>query len=300
MDIKVVEHRPQPDQRLHQFRHPAGRHRGLAAGLRCAGHHDADGAMDRRPGEAHASARSRSTAPTGGDVDLIATGAIRSGEIAAYLEMRDHVLVQAQTQLDEIAAAHGARAVGRDDRRHARSRPGAQPGFDIDTAGLLAGNTVHLTYTDNLTGTQRTRHHRAGRRSGGACRLTNTATTDPNDQVIGVDFSGGLGVGRRASSTARLQRRGCNSPIRPARRCASSTTARPTIRRQRGRRRPHTVTVAHRRQRRVAVLHRCQRLPIAARSPSIGPQSVGFAGRIAVNASLLADPSQLVVFQTGR
>ena len=34
-----------------------------------------------------------------------ASNAIRSGEIAAYLEMRDEVLVQAQTQLDEIAAA---------------------------------------------------------------------------------------------------------------------------------------------------------------------------------------------------
>ena len=43
--------------------------------------------------------------PNGGDVDLIASNSIRSGEIAAYLEMRDEVLVQAQTQLDEIAAA---------------------------------------------------------------------------------------------------------------------------------------------------------------------------------------------------
>ena len=43
--------------------------------------------------------------PNGSDVDLLASNAIRSGEIAAYLEMRDEVLVQAQTQLDEIAAA---------------------------------------------------------------------------------------------------------------------------------------------------------------------------------------------------
>ncbi len=43
--------------------------------------------------------------PTGGSMDLIGTGAIRSGEIAAFVEMRDTVLVQAQTQLDQIATA---------------------------------------------------------------------------------------------------------------------------------------------------------------------------------------------------
>ncbi len=43
--------------------------------------------------------------PTGGDMDLIANKAIRSGEIAALLEMRDQVLVEAQAQMDAIAAA---------------------------------------------------------------------------------------------------------------------------------------------------------------------------------------------------
>src|SRR6185312_3016622 len=43
--------------------------------------------------------------PTGGSVDLIQSGAIRSGEIAGYLQMRDHDLVQAQSQVDAIAAA---------------------------------------------------------------------------------------------------------------------------------------------------------------------------------------------------
>ena len=42
--------------------------------------------------------------PTGGSVDLIESHAIRSGQIAAYLQMRDQDLVQAQTQVDAIAA----------------------------------------------------------------------------------------------------------------------------------------------------------------------------------------------------
>ena len=69
--------------------------------------------------------------PNGGDVDLIANNAIRSGEIAAYIEMRDEVLVQAQTQLDEIA---GALARALSDRTVAGTpvTSGAQSGFDID------------------------------------------------------------------------------------------------------------------------------------------------------------------------
>ena len=35
MDIRVVTERPQPGQRLHQFRHAARRHAGLAARVRC-------------------------------------------------------------------------------------------------------------------------------------------------------------------------------------------------------------------------------------------------------------------------
>src|SRR6185503_2409791 len=43
--------------------------------------------------------------PAGTPVDLIQNRAIRSGAIAAYLQMRDQDLVQAQTQLDALAAS---------------------------------------------------------------------------------------------------------------------------------------------------------------------------------------------------
>ena len=79
--------------------------------------------------------------PNGGDVDLIASNAIRSGEIAAYLEMRDQVLVQAQTQLDEIAAAM-ARALSDRTVDGTAVTSGAQSGFDVDLGSLLDGNTV--------------------------------------------------------------------------------------------------------------------------------------------------------------
>ncbi len=43
------------------------------------------------------------TVPGGSSTDLLADGAIQSGEIAAYVQMRDNILPQAQTQLDEMA-----------------------------------------------------------------------------------------------------------------------------------------------------------------------------------------------------
>ena len=93
--------------------------------------------------------------PNGGDVDLISNKSIRSGEIAAYLEMRDQVLVEAQAQLDEIAAAM-ARALSDRTVGGTAATSGAQSGFDIDLAGLLNGNSVRLTYTDTGTNTQHT------------------------------------------------------------------------------------------------------------------------------------------------
>ena len=42
-------------------------------------------------------------APGGATTDVISDGAIQSGEIGAYLQMRDTILPQAQTQLDEFA-----------------------------------------------------------------------------------------------------------------------------------------------------------------------------------------------------
>ena len=128
--------------------------------------------------------------PNGGDVDLIANKSIRSGKIAALLEMRDQVLVQAQTQLDGIAGGL-ASALSDVTTAGTPTPPGPQSGFDIDLNGLLNGNSVRVTYTDNTTNTQHTvTLVRVDDPS--ALPLTNTATSDPNDKVIGLDFSGGL------------------------------------------------------------------------------------------------------------
>ena len=232
--------------------------------------------------------------PNGGDIDLIANRSIHSGEIAAYLEMRDQVLVEAQAQLDEIAATM-ARALS--DRTLAGTpvTVGAQAGFDIDLASLLNGNSVRVTYTDNLTSIQ---HVLTLVRvdDPAALPLPDIATTDPNDRVIGLDFSGGIAsvasqlnaalmqtslqFSNPAGTTLRILDDGATNAVDVDAVAASITST--------------------------GLAGGSAELPffLDASTPytgaitSIGAQSVGLAGRIAVNAGLLADPSKLVVFQT--
>jgi flagellar hook-associated protein 1 FlgK len=128
--------------------------------------------------------------PAGTPVDLIQNRAIRSGTIAAYLQMRDQDLVQAQTQLDALAAAM-AQALSNKAIPSTAVNPAPQAGFDIDTADLLAGNTITINYTDLITSTQHTiTLVRVDDPS--ALPLPDTATAIANDTVYGIDFSGGM------------------------------------------------------------------------------------------------------------
>ena len=91
--------------------------------------------------------------PGGATIDLIATGAIRSGSLAAGIELRDTILPQAQRQLDDLAAGLSRSFSDRQATGSAVSS-GTATGFDIDLTGLSAGNTITLgvKYAD---GTQR-------------------------------------------------------------------------------------------------------------------------------------------------
>jgi flagellar hook-associated protein 1 FlgK len=128
------------------------------------------------------------TSPNGSAMDLIAAGAIKSGEIAAYLQMRDQILPQAQAQLDELAAQMSQAASDLTTAGTAVS-VGTQNGFTLDTAGLKNGNVIHLTYTDG-TGTHNISLVRVDDAS--VLPLPDSTTPDPNDRVIGIDFSGGM------------------------------------------------------------------------------------------------------------
>src|SRR4029078_9494710 len=128
--------------------------------------------------------------PAGTPVDLIQNRAIRSGTIAAYLQMRDQDLVQAQTQLDSLAAAM-AQALSNKAIPSTAVNHVSQAGFDIDTAGLLAGNTITINYTDTATNTPHVITLVPGA-APSALPLSNTATGAANDTVFGINFSGGM------------------------------------------------------------------------------------------------------------
>lgn len=232
--------------------------------------------------------------PTGGQVDLLASNAIRSGEIAAFIEMRDLVLPEAQAQLDAIAAAM-ASSLSDATVASAAVTSGAQAGFDIDTAAMLPGNKINLTWTDTTTGQQ----HRVTIvrvDDPAALPLSDDFTADAGDTVIGVDFSNGL-ASVAAELTSRLNGRVTFSN-------PSGTTLRIL---DDGAANNSTVDAVTATVTRTGFGGGSGHLPFFtdATAPytgaitSTGSQSVGLAGRLVVNAQLVADPSKLVVYQTG-
>ena len=129
--------------------------------------------------------------PNGGEYDLIANGAIRSGEIAALVEMRDLVLVQAQNQLDAIAAGLASAHVGPDDGWHAGHATGPQSGFEVDVGRLLAGNTHQSELFRHGDDAGAAASPSCGWMTLASCRWS-PAAIGASGEVIGIDFSGGM------------------------------------------------------------------------------------------------------------
>jgi flagellar hook-associated protein 1 FlgK len=120
----------------------------------------------------------------GGKTDVIASGMIRSGKIAAYVELRDEVLPQAQTQLDALAAGL-ASAISDRDVPGTALPPGPPDGFDIDLAALQNGNPITVSVTSG--GVPRTITFVKASSAAGAA-----AATASGNNVVGIDFSGGM------------------------------------------------------------------------------------------------------------
>ncbi|WP_298967593.1 flagellar hook-associated protein FlgK [uncultured Methylobacterium sp.] len=146
--------------------------------------------------------------PSGARIDLVATGTVRSGSIAAGLALRDDTLVQAQRQLDDFAAGL-SRALSDRAVAGTPASEGAASGFDIDLTGLQAGNAVTLA-TRGASGAAHTIV--LVPTTGNAAGVSAAQTNDPTATVLTVDISGGpattaarigaaLGDGYRVSAT---------------------------------------------------------------------------------------------------
>lgn len=228
--------------------------------------------------------------PSGGSRDLVATGGIQSGEIFAYLNMRDSVLVQAQSQLDQIAAQMSS-ALSDATTPATGVMVGGQSGFDADISGLSNGNTVKLTYTDAANVQHNITIVRADDPS--ALPLSNSATADPNDIVIGVDFSGGTAAVASELNTAlgtaglqfsvaagKLEILNGNPAITVNSALVTTTTTSLTA---------GSATLP---------LFTDGSNPYSGAFTGSGAEAIGYAGRITVNSALLADPSKLATYQT--
>jgi len=234
------------------------------------------------------------TFPHGGDIDLIATRSIRSGAIAANLELRDETLVQAQAQIDQLAAAM-ASALS-DKVTPGTKDDGPPANFTLDLTGLQNGNKVQFSYTDTTTNTTRTiTLVRVDDPSVGA--LSNTATNDPNDEVFGIDFSGGM-ASVVSQLTGLLGSRGLSfaNPAGPGdllnisgdaggATVVGSASSTITIRDLAGGDPQLPLFVDN-------------GVPYTGAITATGSQQTGLAARISVNNLLLADPSRMVIYNT--
>ncbi len=125
-----------------------------------------------------------------GTVDVMGLGMLTSGSIAALYKVRDQTLPQVQNQLDQFAASL-ASTMSDSKTAGTAVTSGGKSGYSVDLASLQAGNKVSLAYTDSATGTSKTMTF-VKVSSASALPLTNDATADPNDTVVGIDFSGGM------------------------------------------------------------------------------------------------------------
>ena len=235
--------------------------------------------------------------PHGGSYDLVSTNSIRSGKIAAYLELRDNTLVKAQAQIDQFAASM---ASALSDKTTAGTAAPAsvlpQAGYDLDLTGLQSGNVMNVTYKDNTTGiTHNLSIVRVDDPS--VLPLSNTTTLDPNDEVLGINFAGGMAsvvsqLNAALGSTANLQfSNPSGSTLRvlddgaPNRSDVLSASVTTTM---------SSLTSGN------------AQLPLFTDNGGLytgaltanGSQQTGLAGRISVNLGLLGDPSRTIVFST--
>ncbi|AVT82838.1 flagellar hook-associated protein FlgK [Rhodopseudomonas palustris] len=225
----------------------------------------------------------------GSSIDL--TSSLKSGKMAAYVELRDKTLVQAQTQLDQFAASLSS-ALSDKTTAGTAATSGTQAGFNLDLSSMKTGNTVNISYTDTLTGAQHTvTVVRVDDRS--VLPLPQNATADPNDYVVGIDFSGLSG-----SVVSQL-----NAALNSRNLQFSGTAPNITVLNNAG---FSTITAASVTTTETSLTGGTASVPLfndngAAYTGAIngyGSQMTGFAQRISVNADLIKDNSRLVVYST--
>jgi flagellar hook-associated protein 1 FlgK len=230
--------------------------------------------------------------PNGASIDMVANNSISSGQIAADLKLRDQTLVQAQTQVDQMAATLSSSLSDQTTAGTAVAGPPA--GFDVSTSNVLPGNTINLTYTDSATNTQR-QISIVNVTASGALPLQNGANANP--LLVGVNFS--LGT---ASVVSQLNTALAANHLQFSNPSPPSSTLRVTDDGTGS----AAMTAASVTSTGSSLTSGNPQLPLFTDGNSLytgavnanGPQMTGLAGRISVNAAVVADPSKLSAYST--
>jgi flagellar hook-associated protein 1 FlgK len=230
--------------------------------------------------------------PNGGNFDMIANNAISSGQLAADLKLRDKTLVQAQAQVDQLAATLASSLS--DITKPGAAVTGPPAGFDLDLSSVQPGNSINLTYTDTATNTKyQVTILRVD--DPAALPLSNTATADPNDQVIGINFTGGMAsIAAQLNAALGAAHLQFSNPAGSTLRVVDDNTSAAVVNAA------STTTTAS------SLANGVAQLPLFTDAGSLytgkitasGSQMTGLAGRIMVNSALLGDPSKLTVYNT--
>jgi len=226
------------------------------------------------------------TSPSGTTTDLLATDAIQSGQISAYVQMRDDVLPQAQNQIDELANQM-SQALSNQTTSGTAVNAGAQSGYSIDTSSLQPGNTIQLTY--NNGGAQQT----VTIVSLGAGGTLPQGASTPTNQEIGVNFSSGISSAvaqLNAALGTNLQFSNPSGSVLQVLNVGVGVTVNSLS---------ETSTVTSLQSGGAALplfVDGRGSMAIAGAITASGSQTIGLAGTIEVNPALAASPSDLVEY----
>ncbi len=229
------------------------------------------------------------TSPGGATTDLIAANAIQSGQIGAYLRMRDTILPQAQAQLDELANQM-SQSLSNQTTSGTAAGSGGQTGYSIGIGGILPGNSLQLTYTDSGNVQHAITIVSLG--AGGTLPLQ-TTPSNPNDQIVGIDFSGGINSVAsqlNAAFGANLQFSNSSGALEAVNAAASGNVVNSLS---------ATSTVASLTGGSPQLpLFTDGTAPITGALTASGSQTTGLAGTIEVNPAVVATPSSLVAYSS--
>src|SRR6202453_2399642 len=233
------------------------------------------------------------TSPSGATTDMDATNGFSSGQIAADLKLRDTTLVQAQSQVDQLAASMSS-ALSDTTTAGTAVTAGTQTGFALNLSNMQPGNTINLTYTNTATGTQQQLQIVAVN-SSSVLPLPTPSSTSPNTAVIGVNISGGL------SSIVSQLNAALGGPN-----LQFSNPSGSTLQVLNGTATGSAVSSASATITTSSLPSGSAALPLFTDGNALytgainssGSQLTGYAGRITVNPAVVANPSSLTVYST--